>query len=51
MIEDGNEKPVLALVFDDGRSHSRHEIEGIVPGCRLHLPVSPHHRAGEALLL
>ena len=51
VIESRDEQAVLALGVDHRRRHARHEVERVVPACRLHLAVAPYHRFSQALLL
>ncbi len=51
MVEGGDEEAVLAAFLDDAGRDTGDEIESVVPACRLHLAVAPHHGIGEALLL
>ena len=52
VVERGDEQVVLAAgLLDHGNGHACHQIECVVPGRRLHLPVAEHHRVREPLLL
>ena len=51
VIEGGDEQAVLALLVDHADGDAGDEIERVVPARRLHLPVAPDHRIGEALQL
>ena len=46
-----DEQPILAHFVDHADGDARNQIERIVPACRLHLPVAPHHRVRQALQL
>ena len=52
VIEGRDEQVVLAArLLDHGDRHARDEVERVVPGGRLHLPVAEHHRVRQPLLL
>jgi hypothetical protein len=44
MVERRDEQVVFALLIDDGDGDAGDQIERVLPACRLHLPVAPHHR-------
>ena len=48
MVEHRDEEVVLVVLVDHARRDARHEIERIVPACRLPGAVAPDHRLARA---
>ena len=51
VVEHRNKEAILALLGDYRRGHAGNQIQRVIPTCRLHGTVAPHHRVGKSLQL